>query len=92
MTNYQKRVQHDVLVPREEYQDLYLIMRERHKGLIETWQEVTDPLKHVFEVKRIFSTGRDRLGLTDCQTSLGYRNCDLFDTLVEENIHGRGLE
>ncbi|KAF9261176.1 DUF1613 domain-containing protein [Marasmius fiardii PR-910] len=49
MTNYQKRVQHDVHVPREEYQDLYLIMRERHKGLVETWQEVTDPLKHVFE-------------------------------------------
>ncbi|KAK1227085.1 tRNA(Ser) Um(44) 2'-O-methyltransferase [Marasmius sp. AFHP31] len=49
MTNYQKRVQHDVLVPREEYQDLYLIMRERHKGLIDSWQEVTDPLKHVFE-------------------------------------------
>ena len=51
MTNYKKRVIHDVLVPRESYQDLYLIMRERHKHLINTWQEVTDPLKHVFEVK-----------------------------------------
>ena len=50
MTNYKKRVIHDVLVPRESYQDLYLIMRERHKHLINTWQEVTDPLKHVFEV------------------------------------------
>lgn len=50
MTNYKKRVMHDCLVPREEYQDLYLIMRERHKHLIDTWQEVTDPLKHVFEV------------------------------------------
>ncbi|KAF5335627.1 hypothetical protein D9758_014800 [Tetrapyrgos nigripes] len=49
MTNYQKRVQHDVLVSRERYQDLYLIMRERHKGLVDTWKEVTDPLKHVFE-------------------------------------------
>ncbi|KAF9075061.1 DUF1613 domain-containing protein [Rhodocollybia butyracea] len=49
MTNYQKRVMHDVLIPREHYQDLYLIMRERHKGLVDTWQEVTDPLKHVFE-------------------------------------------
>ncbi|KIJ95954.1 hypothetical protein K443DRAFT_134277 [Laccaria amethystina LaAM-08-1] len=34
---------------REAYQDLYLIMRERHKGLVDTWREVTDPLKHVFE-------------------------------------------
>ncbi|KAJ3993432.1 hypothetical protein F5050DRAFT_1781835 [Lentinula boryana] len=49
MTNYRKRVNHDVLVPREPYQDLYLVMRERHKGLVDTWQEVTDPLKHVFE-------------------------------------------
>ncbi|KAF8067973.1 DUF1613 domain-containing protein [Lyophyllum atratum] len=49
LTNYKKRVIHDCLVPREPYQDLYLIMRERHKHLIDTWQEVTDPLKHVFE-------------------------------------------
>ena len=51
MTNYKKRVLHDCLVPRETYQDLYLIMRERHKHLVDTWQEVTDPLKHVFEVR-----------------------------------------
>ncbi|KAJ8508710.1 hypothetical protein ONZ45_g9035 [Pleurotus djamor] len=49
MVNYQKRVIHDNLVPREAYQDLYLEMRERYKHLIDTWQEVTDPLKHVFE-------------------------------------------
>lgn len=49
LTSYKKRVAHDCLVQREEYQDLYLVMRERHKHLIHTWQEVTDPLKHVFE-------------------------------------------
>lgn len=49
MTNYKKRVKHDNLVQREVYQDLYLIMRERHKHLVDTWQEATDPLKHVFE-------------------------------------------
>ncbi|RDB18428.1 tRNA (uracil-O(2)-)-methyltransferase [Hypsizygus marmoreus] len=49
LTNYKKRVHHDCLVPRETYQDLYLVMRERHKHLVDTWQEVTDPLKHVFE-------------------------------------------
>ncbi|KAL0581276.1 tRNA(Ser) Um(44) 2'-O-methyltransferase [Marasmius crinis-equi] len=78
MTNYQKRVRHDVLIPREEYQDLYLVMRERHKGLIDTWQEVTDPLKHVFEDigiatylmllwKRTFATG-------DSEASESYEN------------------
>ncbi|PPQ69837.1 hypothetical protein CVT24_003176 [Panaeolus cyanescens] len=49
VVNYKKRVKHDCLIPREDYQDLYLVMRERHKHLIDTWQEVTDPLKHVFE-------------------------------------------
>ncbi|PFH49379.1 hypothetical protein AMATHDRAFT_63347 [Amanita thiersii Skay4041] len=48
-TNYQKRVLHDRLVAREPYQDLYLVMRERHKHLVATWCEATDPLKHVFE-------------------------------------------
>jgi tRNASer (uridine44-2'-O)-methyltransferase len=51
MTNYKKRVIHDRLVPRDVYQDLYLIMRERHKHLIDLWQESTDPLKHVYEVR-----------------------------------------
>ena len=51
LTQYKKRVLHDVLVPREAYQDLYLVMRERHKHLVNEWREVTDPLKHVFEVR-----------------------------------------
>ncbi|KAH7882848.1 hypothetical protein F5I97DRAFT_141861 [Phlebopus sp. FC_14] len=49
LTNYRKRVKHDCIVPREEYQDLYLVMRERYKHLVDEWKEVTDPLKHVFE-------------------------------------------
>ncbi|OJA21322.1 hypothetical protein AZE42_03877 [Rhizopogon vesiculosus] len=49
LTHYQKRVQHDVLIPREVYQDVYLKMREHHKELVNTWRETTDPLKHVFE-------------------------------------------
>ncbi|KAI0062886.1 DUF1613-domain-containing protein [Artomyces pyxidatus] len=49
LTQYKKRVAHDVLVPRETYQDLYLVMRERHNHLVGEWREVTDPLKHVFE-------------------------------------------
>jgi len=52
LTQYKKRVLHDVLVPRETYQDLYLVMRERHKHIVNDWREVTDPLKHVFEVRR----------------------------------------
>lgn len=53
VSNWQKRVQHDILVPRDEYQDLYLIMRERHKHLVRDWKEETDPMKHVFEVRHL---------------------------------------
>ncbi|KII91143.1 hypothetical protein PLICRDRAFT_496526 [Plicaturopsis crispa FD-325 SS-3] len=49
LTHYKKRVQHDCIVPRETYQDMYLLMRARHRHLVDTWQEATDPLKHVFE-------------------------------------------
>jgi tRNASer (uridine44-2'-O)-methyltransferase len=51
LTQYKKCVLHDDIVPRETYQDLFLVMRERHKHLINEWREVTDPLKHVFEVR-----------------------------------------
>ena len=53
MTQYQKRVQHDCLIPRETYQDFYLVMRERYKHLVSEWRESTDPLKHVFEVRML---------------------------------------
>lgn len=55
LSQYKKRVAHDVVIPRETYQDLYLIMRERHKHLVSNWREVTDPLKHVFEVRRTYT-------------------------------------
>lgn len=60
LTQYKKRVLHDVLVPREIYQDLYLVMRERHKHLVSEWREVTDPLKHVFEVRRALPAQQGR--------------------------------
>ena len=58
LTQYKKRVQHDCLVPREPYQDLYLVMRARHRHLVDEWQESTDPLKHVFEVGGVCFRGR----------------------------------
>ena len=47
---YVKRVYHDIVVPRDEFQDLYVQLRQRHAHtLIDTWREKTDPRKHVFE-------------------------------------------
>lgn len=48
--NYQKRITHDTLVPREEYMDLYLALKEKHAGrIVAHWVESTDARKHVYE-------------------------------------------
>jgi tRNASer (uridine44-2'-O)-methyltransferase len=52
LLNYEKRVLHDCIIPKEVYQDFYLKLRERYKHLTNEWHEATDPLKHVFEVSR----------------------------------------
>ncbi|KAH7107609.1 hypothetical protein BKA62DRAFT_683928 [Auriculariales sp. MPI-PUGE-AT-0066] len=49
VTNWQKRVRHDILVPREQFQDLYLTMRGRYQNLVQDWVEETDPQKHCYE-------------------------------------------
>ncbi|PWN37132.1 DUF1613-domain-containing protein, partial [Meira miltonrushii] len=47
---YKKRVEHDLIVDRKDYQELYMQLRDRHASfLMETWCESTDPGKHVFE-------------------------------------------
>lgn len=86
MTNYKKRVLHDRIVPREEYQDLYLVMRERHKHLVSQWQEVTDPLKHVFEVGQTYICLRT--SLQPLKTGYWYRN--FSDPSLERHVCGTG--
>lgn len=49
---YVKRVHHDTIVPREPFQDLYLVLKEKYTWILSEWKEATDPVKHVFEVKR----------------------------------------
>ena len=49
-SGYVKRVHHDQLVPQARVQDRYTRLKEKHaRRLVETWQETTDPAKHVFE-------------------------------------------
>lgn len=50
VAGYVKRVNHDVVVPQATMQTTYARLKEKHaRKLIETWAEVTDPAKHVFE-------------------------------------------
>lgn len=55
MTGYQKRMQHDTVIHKETYQDFYHIMKEKYKGLKDTWAESTDATKNVFEVIAVAS-------------------------------------
>ena len=49
-TSYAKRVRHDVVVPRDIFQDKYIELKMRYASeLMSSWQEKTDPQKHVFE-------------------------------------------
>ncbi|KAI1137475.1 DUF1613-domain-containing protein [Hypoxylon sp. FL0543] len=47
---YVKRVNHDTIIPQVAVQTTYARLKEKYaRRLIETWAEVTDPSKHVFE-------------------------------------------
>ncbi|KAL1838881.1 hypothetical protein VTJ49DRAFT_2105 [Mycothermus thermophilus] len=50
LAGYQKRVHHDQLIPQARVQDTYMRLKHRYaRELIQSWAEVTDPQKHVFE-------------------------------------------
>ncbi|KAI1379193.1 DUF1613-domain-containing protein [Hypoxylon crocopeplum] len=47
---YVKRVHHDTIIPQATVQTTYTRLKEKYaRQLIQTWAEVTDPSKHVFE-------------------------------------------
>jgi tRNASer (uridine44-2'-O)-methyltransferase len=47
---YVKRVHHDLVVDQATFQDTYTRLKGKYaKSLMNTWAEVTDPQKHVFE-------------------------------------------
>jgi hypothetical protein len=71
-------------------------MRERHKGLVGSWKEVTDPYKHVFEVSFCFvrlGVRRRRIfeGNLAEWAIIGYRDCDVFDVALEGYVRGLRL-
>lgn len=50
VVGYKKRVHHDILVPQVALQERYAALKQKYaRSLVEGWEEVTDPTKHVFE-------------------------------------------
>lgn len=49
-SGYEKRVTHDLVVPRVEFQNRYIALKKKYlAALVAGWVESTDPKKHVFE-------------------------------------------
>lgn len=50
LAGYVKQVHHDLVVPQATFQDRYTLLKLKYaKQLVDSWAEVTDPQKHVFE-------------------------------------------
>lgn len=50
MQGYEKRVNHDQVVDKVDFQNRYITLKKKYsKFLVENWVESTDPKKHVFE-------------------------------------------
>ncbi|KAK9777330.1 hypothetical protein SCAR479_06059 [Seiridium cardinale] len=50
VTGYVKRVHHDTIIPQITVQTTYARLKQKYaRKLIQSWAEVTDPTKHVFE-------------------------------------------
>lgn len=76
-------------MPKEEYQDLYMIMRDQFKDIADSWHEATDASKHVFEV---FSTHVSPIpGILSANDSEGYLNCHVLNPTLETYISSAGL-
>ncbi|KAM0333036.1 hypothetical protein ACHAQA_001693 [Verticillium albo-atrum] len=49
-SGYVKKVNHDVVIPQARFQDRYSALKLKYASeLVQSWAEVTDPVKHVFE-------------------------------------------
>ncbi|KAA8900012.1 hypothetical protein FN846DRAFT_165052 [Sphaerosporella brunnea] len=99
---YIKRVHHDLIIPREAFQDLYLTLRTRHAArLCSGWREKTDPKKHVFEdiliaaflisLWRGMYPGAEKSGWVGF-VDIGCGNGVLVDVLLREGWSGEGWD
>ncbi|KAI0839549.1 DUF1613-domain-containing protein [Hypoxylon sp. FL0890] len=96
---YVKRVNHDTIIPQVTVQTTYARLKEKYaRRLIETWAEVTDPSKHVFEDLSIAAflielwaemyTDSPFPGFID----IGCGNGLLVHVLLEEGYSGWGFD
>ena len=97
---YEKRVNHDLVVPKIAFQNRYISLKKKYAAdLVSRWQESTDPTKHVFEDLAIAAFliefwlkhyGEDK---TKFQfRDLGCGNGLLVYILIMEGYTGKGID
>lgn len=96
---YEKRVNHDLVVPKIEFQNRYISLKKKYSShLVNQWCESTDPKKHVFEDLAIAAfliefwrmkyTNKDEFEFRD----LGCGNGLLVYILNQEGYKGKGID
>lgn len=101
MSGYEKKVNHDLVVNKVQFQDRYINLKKKYsKFLVENWAESTDPKKHVFEdisiaaflielwIKIYGEDFKNKMQFRD----LGCGNGVLVYLLITEGIKGYGID
>lgn len=101
MQGYKKRVNHDQVVGKVQFQNTYIALKKKYSQfLTENWVESTDPMKHVFEDIAIAAfllelwklhygpEFRNQIQFRD----LGCGNGVLCYILIEEGCKGFGID
>ncbi|ODV80879.1 DUF1613-domain-containing protein [Suhomyces tanzawaensis NRRL Y-17324] len=98
-TGYEKRVNHDLVVPKIAFQNRYISLKKKYSSdLVNLWSESTDPKKHVFEDLAIAAFliefwNIKYNGKTDFEfRDLGCGNGLLVYILQMEGYKGKGID
>lgn len=97
-SGYEKRVNHDLVVPRVAFQNRYIALKKKYSGeLVSNWVESTDPKKHVFEDLAVaaFLIELWNLRFQDKDfefRDLGCGNGLLVHILILEGYKGQGID
>lgn len=95
---YEKRVNHDVVVPRIAFQNRYIALKKTYLAdLVANWVESTDPKKHVFEdlavAAFLIELWSARYPKKDFQfVDMGCGNGLLVHILISEGYTGKGVD
>lgn len=94
---YAKRVHHDLVVPKEVFQNRYISLKKKYSSqLVKEWVENTDPKKHVFEDLAIAAFLIEFWNLRYTEPfeflDLGCGNGLLVYLLHMEGYNGRGVD